>query len=130
MTHKYLYELETYEDFIEDREYQESEDQWVEDRAVYGFPSYETYDLEDSFYLWLYEHIRMFMDKAEKEINFGYHRYDFKGKTYTQGEMMKGILDRIKLAFSRAYDPYDPKEYTYVHEIPQMWALILPAIWW
>ena len=40
------------------------------------------------------------------------------------------ILERIRFYFSEDYDDFNAKHNLYVYEIGEIWALVLPAMWW
>lgn len=103
---------------------------WAKEREVYGFDSTETWDLNSAFYAWLYEHLRMYVDKASDVVNLHYHKFKWKDEEYYQDEIIDMILDRIRFFFSDEYDDYSDKDIAYVTEIEELWALVLPAMWW
>lgn len=105
---------------------------WNEEREIYGFDSRETWCLFETFYLWLYERLKMFKDYCA--IDTGYHKFDYNGCEYTQEQLIDMMLERIELYFSDTYDEYNPRIdselYERVHEIEKIWAVVLPAMWW
>lgn len=103
---------------------------WAEQRTTYGFDERETWALNSAFYLWLYERLKMYMDTAGKVIDLNYHKFEFKGKEYTQRELINMMLERLEFWFKPGYNDMDDEQYTKVHEIGEIWALVLPAMWW
>lgn len=105
-------------------------EEWAKEREIYGFDSTETWDLASSFYAWLYERIRMYMDKAPKVVNIDYHKFNWKDEEYSQREILELILSHISFYFSELYDDFDEDDVAYVKEINELWALVLPVMWW
>lgn len=130
MGHKYLEELETYQGPYWGLVNDNRESQWVKEKETYGFDSTETWNLDSSFYLWLYEHLRMYMDKASEIVNLHFHTFWFKGHAYYQDELIEEMLTRLRFYFSDEYDEFNEEHYAYVSEIVEIWGLILPAMWW
>ena len=105
-------------------------DNWLKEREVCGFDSTETWALESTFYSWLYEHLRMYVDHASGIVNLDFHEFIYKGTTYTQIEIIEMILVRIRFYFSEDFDFLEEDDIAYVKEIGELWALVLPAMWW
>ena len=131
MGHKYLEELELYEPLDN---YIPPDDErrpiWEKEREVYGFDSRETWNLDHAFYLWLYEHLRMYQEKASEIVDLHYHKFTFKGITFSQIELIDEILTRLRFYFSERYDDFDERDIAFVKEIAEIWAIVLPAMWW
>lgn len=130
MGHKYLEELETYEGPYWGLKNDEREPQWIEEQKIYGFDSTDTWSLDSAFYLWLYEHLRMYMDRASEIVNLHFHQFTYGTKQYYQDELIEEMLKRLRFYFSKEYDEFNEDHYAYVSEIAEMWGTILPAMWW
>lgn len=105
-------------------------DCWLKEREVYGFDDTETWGLESTFYSWLYEHLRMYVDHASRIINLDFHEFIYNGIVYTQIEIIEMILERIRYYFSEDYDDFEEDDVAYIKEIGKLWALVLPVMWW
>lgn len=103
---------------------------WHCQRAIYGFDERETWDLDSCFYAWLYEHIKMYLEKADKIINLEFHKFEYEGTTYTQKELLEQICEIIEYYFSDSFDDLEEADWNYVHNIEKMWAVVMPAMWW
>ena len=104
------------------------QERWTKEREEYGFDERETWDLEISFRLWLYERLKMYLDR--NCVNLEYHKFEFKGKEYTQQQMIDMMLERLEFSFKEDYNDYDPKQYAYVNEIEEIWTIVVGAMWW
>lgn len=102
--------------------------QWEEERAVYGFDERETWSLNYSFYLWLYERLKRFVDVCS--IDLDYHKFKYNGNEYTQRQLINMMLERLEFSFKPEYNDFDEAQYSYVSEIEKIWAVVLPAMWW
>ena len=115
-----------------DEEDDERAERWKEEREIYGFDSRETWCLFETFYLWLYERLRMFKDY--NIIDLSYHKFNYNGNEYTQGQLIDMMLERLELYFSDKYDEFNPmlddSLYERVHEIEKIWSVVIPAMWW
>lgn len=101
---------------------------WAQERDAYGFDERETWNMDFSFYLWLYERLKRFVEIAP--INLDYHKFEYNGKEYTQRQMIDMMLERLEFSFKPGHNEFDKKQYSYVSEIEKIWAIVLPAMWW
>ena len=83
------------------------------EKNIYGVDSRETYDLDNTWRMWLYEHLKMFRRKAEPVIDMTEKQYDFNGKKYNQLELIDMMLERLKFALDpkSGYDDYNPEHF-------------------
>lgn len=101
----------------------ERQSAWKEDRKLYGFDERETWSLDFTFFLWLYEHLKMYLERAM--IKMDVPRIEYEGKEYTQGQMIERLLSLLEGYFQNNNDWTDS-----THEIGKIWAKILPLMWW
>lgn len=109
-------------------------------RKKYGFDEVDTWSLENTFYYWLYERLKMYMKVADPVVDLNFHKFEYKSKTYTQKELILKLIDLLKeniLARENWYkidnkeipaflDRYNKR----TKEICEIWGIILPAMWW
>ena len=74
----------------------------------------------------------MYVDKASKIIDLEYHRFFWKGKEYTQIDLIKELLTRLEFYFKSSEDCIllNKEEEKIILEIGEIWAILLPAMWW
>lgn len=135
----YLYEEENEKFNIDTREF------FRKDYETYGFTSNETWDLDNTFYKWIYERVKRFVEVSGTTVDLNYHKFTFKEKEYTQLELINAMLERIEYyfdedAFDNKVDEYrkqgmsildaDNKAYEPIMEIGEIWAILLPYMWW
>ena len=104
--------------------------QWQQERDTYGFDERETWNLQYSFYLWLYERLKMYLLTAGVNIDLNHHRFVYNETSYTQQQMIDMMLERLEFYFSDKYQSNDQEQWPYIEEIAKLWATVLPAMWW
>ena len=104
----------------------ERQKNWTKEREEYGFDERDTWSMSLTFECWLYEHLMMY--KESTNINLDFHKFEYKGKTYTQGEMIDKMIELLETSLKSSNSSLD--EVDTIREIAQMWAVVLPAMWW
>lgn len=136
MAHKYLDDIGVTSNqehwWFDDNQYPDDKrlKKWEKEREIYGFDDRETWDLQHTFYLWLYERLMKYVESASPIVNLEYHKFEFKGKEYTQIEMIDMMLERLRFVFSSSYVDFEPESIEKAREIGEIWAIVLPAMWW
>lgn len=102
---------------------------WYEERRKYGFDSRETWSLDTAFYIWLYEHLMMFKEKATGVIDLTYHKFEYKGEILTQIECIDRMIEGCKL-FIQDSDTLDKEKQDKIKSVCELWTLVIPAMWW
>lgn len=135
----YLYKEEN------DKLHADTQEFFQKDYETYGFTSNETWDLDNTFYKWIYERVKRFVEVGGKTVDLNYRKFTFKGKEYTQLELINAMLERLEYYFEEdaidnKVDEYrkqgmdildaDNKAYEPVIEIGEIWAMLLPCMWW
>lgn len=106
----------------------ERQEQWAKEREELGFDERETWCLDHSWHLWLYERLKYYKEYAT--IDLDYHLFSYGDGEYTQGQMIDMLLERLEFSFSKDYNDADNGQWAYVREIENIWALICPTMWW
>jgi hypothetical protein len=128
----------------------ESRAYYKQQRQEYGFDALEVYDLDKTAALWLYEHIRLYMDldivnfdRAKVQIPVLYENeerenatapfFTSRKETHTQREAMLLCLDYLKKAESEPAPVLkteeDIKRHEYAMGAFRIFAEILPLMW-
>ncbi len=118
--------------WFDDDEYPDDERvaKWAKEREIYGFDDRETWDLQTTFYLWLYERLMKYKESASKIINLNFHTFEYRGKKLTQENLIDLLIGLLKFFFSNSYNEFDPVHNEKILAIGEIWALILPSMWW
>lgn len=109
---------------------------WKKQRKKYGFDNRELWNLDYTFYLWLYEHVMRFKKVASKVIDMSSKDssvFTYKDKKYTQMQLIDMLIERLEYRLCGKYDDYElssEAHYEFIQEIPYIWAVLLPAMWY
>ena len=108
--------------------------QWNKEIGKYGFAEYETWNMDTSFYAWLYERLQCFLEVAvidfDAEIESNKFRYD--DDTYTLRELINKMLYGCEIALKANgfYLNLTYEEKEAIEEVVWIWATVMPAMWW
>lgn len=104
--------------------------EWDKEQAEYGFDERETWSMEYTFYCWLYERLKMFLDVNCIDLTF--HKFEFEGETLTQQECIDRMLTGCATYFNCEDYRWDAteEEVKIIEDVAKIWALVLPAMWW
>lgn len=89
----------------------------------------EVWNLDDTFYSWLYERLKLYIKVASGIVDLNYHKFEYEGKSYTQLQMIDLMVERLEFYFSPEFDGLKRKHMDYVLEAAKIWAIVLPAMW-
>ena len=67
---------------------------WRHERQTFGFDSRECWNLDYTFYLWLYERLMKYLEDAEKVVDLTWTKAEYNGKTYTEYLILKKDLKK------------------------------------
>lgn len=101
---------------------------WRKQRKEYGFDNREIWNMDLAFYLWLYERLMRYKEITPVDLKF--HKFDFEGKTYTQGELIDEMIKRLRFYLSDKYKESNDEHFDYVNKVQYMWAEILHSMWY
>ncbi len=131
MNRKYLDDLGVPQDCRPDgwNEGDERQGQWAKEREIYGFDERETWSLDYSFYLWLYERLKMYLEKGGSD---DLHTYKIGKEKLTQQECIDRMIDGciIRIKDDRYYGGLTKEEKKKVDDVLKIWAVVCPAMWW
>ena len=101
-------------------------------KAIYGVDPRETYNLDETWRMWMYEHLKMYLKKADPVIDLTEKCFEWNGEKYSQRELIQMMIDRLEYALNPklGYNDYDSKDWSYVHQAEEIWAVLCPAMWW
>lgn len=102
---------------------------WFKERRKYGFDSRETWNLDSVFYIWLYEHLMMYKEKAENVINLNYHTFEYKGETLTQLQCIDKMIEGCKL-YIQDCETQDKEKIEKINSVCEILGLVIRYMWW
>lgn len=131
MGRKYLDDIGEDYSWVWEPEGSERDELFEKEHEIYGFDSRETWSLDYVFYMWLYERLKMYIEYAGEIVNLNFHKFVYKEKEYTQLELINMMIERLESYFKKE-DLFvsSEEEYEPIKEIGEIWALVLPAMWW
>lgn len=131
MGRKYLDDIGVDYSWVWKPEGSERDELFKKEREIYGFDSRETWSLDYVFYMLLYERLKMYIEYAGEIVNLNFHKFVYKEKEYTQLELINMMIERLESYFKReGLFVSSEEEYEPIKEIGEIWALVLPAMWW
>ena len=108
-----------------------------------GFNPMETWDLEQSFYQWLYEGLRSYVDHASKvidlDLNIEWLSLKYLGKSYTQRQLTELLLEKLEFvlridkdwkSMGFKYTDAFKKRREVGKEIHDIWKILAPESSW
>ena len=110
--------------------YRKNAKELAEQRAIYGFDERETFSLQETFYQWLYERLKMYREVGGVVVDLTFHKFEWKGEERSQLEMIDLLIKELEWALVGKANIYDDGDCKRLIEIGEMWAIILPAMWW
>ena len=66
----------------------------------------ECWNLGYEFVKWLNEHLKIYVEDKQKVVDMEYYKYDYKGKNYTELEMVNKLVD-VTDELLKEYDGID-----------------------
>lgn len=110
------------------------EREWQQERYRYGFDSRETWNMDLTFIVMIYE--RLMMYNKINNVNTDYETVIYKDKQYTLQQMIDTILDRCKayiLFCDKEYDYSDEQENEIIKntsEVFEILSVVWRRLWW
>lgn len=101
---------------------------WAKQRDIYNFDSRETWDIELTIRLAIYERVRFYIENAP--IDLSCHKIEYKSAVYTQEELIEELLSRIEFYISPCYNNMSKVQSDFVNEIEEIWAVLHYYMWW
>ena len=154
INHKYLKEIDIIpiqQSYKEESYFPKRLKNWLKCRRYQkiqikdGFNPAETWDLEQSFYQWLYEGLRAYMDYAtdviDLDVDREWYSLKYKGKWYTQRQLTEILLEKLEFVLrvdknwqdiptSQAVQDEFKKRREVGNEIHDMWKVLAPQASW
>lgn len=88
----------------------------------------ECWDMNYALFKWLNEHCRTYIKDAGKIVDLEYYKFDYNGKTYTQLEIIKLLIEKTDVIIK--LDDWDDEYIVVGNEIIDLWRIVWPTMWW
>lgn len=87
----------------------------------------DCWGLDWAFLFWLKERLPVYLKDAGKFVDLDYHKFEYKGKTYTQREIVERMIHILDMLPDNDWqEEWD----IYTNEILDLWKIVFPAMWW
>lgn len=125
MGHKYLEDIvdlkkTTYNNYSDTGR----DEKWKEQREVYSFDEREVWNLDCTFFCWLYERLTMYKETACVDLNF--HTFDVNGEILTQKECIDKMIENCKTIITKDMDD----NFELKKEVLAIWSKCIFAMWY
>ncbi len=100
---------------------------WAKEREEYGFDEREICNLDYAFYCWLYERLKMFVERAC--VNLENHTFEYKGETLTQRQCVDKMLEGLEIVLIKQADEFTEEDWIKFEDITYIWALVIHDMW-
>lgn len=134
MGHQFLKEANLPKPFFEEKTKDKRSKSWKQDKKKYNVDPREVWDLDTTFYYWLYEHLKMYLMKAEPVVDLMYHKFTYNNQDYTQLELIDWMIHNLEYMLSDKINSclknQEAKYKEKAKEVAEIWALILPSMWY
>ena len=107
---------------------------WRKERNKYGFDQREVWNLDGTFYEWLYSRLCMYEDTASKIVDLTYFKFEYtptgatEPVTVTQIEAIHIVRDEAKRMILR--DEWSNNHKPFDENIMILFCRLLPSLWW
>lgn len=108
----------------------EREKKWKKERKKYGFDSRETWSLDGTFFMWLYEHLEMFMKCADGVVDLNFHVIKIGDEEKTQREWILECISVLKKSLQNDDFVYRERRVKDTDRVMQIWSAIYNYMWW
>lgn len=109
------------------------QEQWKLSREIYGFDERETWSLNYTIDLLMYERLCAYREIAEKFINLDFHKFDFNGETLTQRECINRMIKGLE--YNLLLDDFDERRNDEnikksIDEVYKIYSVCNRSLWW
>ena len=86
------------------------------------------WNLNVEFVYWLRYWMQEYLKEAGKMVDLTYHEFEYKGREYTQEQVIKEIIRQCDKFIDN--DPYIEEDEEAVDAIFALFRLVFTAMWW
>lgn len=100
-------------------------------RRTRGWSDDECWNLDWEFIKWINSRFKKYKEQASKIVSLEFHRFEYKGKRYTQLELIDKIIDLTDIENKKILmDNYFSASKENINEIFDIFKLIYWTMWW
>ena len=101
---------------------------WKKQREKYGFDERDTYSMDTTFYCWLLEHLMMYNEVNNLDLDKCPVKYN--EQELTLQECINRMIDGCRIALTNSNYEFDSELKSKVDDVVNIWAVTIHAIWW
>lgn len=101
---------------------------WSQERQEYGFDQRETWALDYTFYLWLYQRLKMYNEV--NIIDTSFYTFEYNGQKFTQQECIDKMIEGCKIFITKEHTEMTVEEQDKIKDVTRIWALCIDKMWW
>jgi len=128
MGRKYLEDLGISLEYADIQKNDSRNEQWEIEQKTYGFDEKETWDLRETFKIWLYE--RLCMYNEVNSIDASYHKFNFKGEEITFQDCIDRILEGLKIDLTVFEESERERNQDKIQDVLPLFVLCFDHLWW
>lgn len=106
------------------------QEKWQKERDEHGFDSKETWSLDYTFRLWLYERLSMYNEVAPKVIDTTFHKYEWNNEIITFQDCINKMLEGLKIDLTIPDDEKTDEQKQKAADVVKIFALCYYSLWW
>ena len=100
------------------------------ERGYHKFDERDTFNMDYTLIVWLYECLRYFQDEASQIVDFNFHKFEIDGEEFTQRQCIDRMVEDCKvLLLKDAYDDYDEMDAA-KNDLFKVLSKVYWAMWW
>lgn len=103
-------------------------DLWEKEREIYGFDQRETWGLDDTILIFLYERLMMYKEKNILDLTF--HQREYKGKTMNMEEALDLMIEGCRIAVLKHISERNNEDREKVKRVFELLAIWYEELWW
>lgn len=103
---------------------------WIREKFIYGFASYETWSLDYTYYLWVYERLSMFWDKSKDIVSWEETKFEFEGRTISMAEAIPMMIEGFGAGCKDYLINPNDEEFEKLRIANSLWAITVNWLWW
>lgn len=103
---------------------------WKKKRDIYGFDQRETWSLDYSFTIWLYERLSMYNEVNCVNTTSSFYKIEFEGEILTFQDCIDKMLEGLKLELTTEDYDRTEEQNKKIEYVVDIFAVCHRLLWW
>lgn len=95
-----------------------------------GWSDDETWVLNWEFVRWINTRSKRYLELAGELVDLGYYKFTYKGKKYTQSELIKKMIELSDEYLDEDKGCDLERDFELENEIAKIWSMLISCMWW